>query len=75
MNNKKTCEVCGRNEALVICDGCGKALCRECRCMDIWGSGAEDLTLKYFCPACKEDPEVNPWGAFEAEPKKVANAA
>jgi len=33
--------------------------------MEIWGSGAEDLTIKYLCPACKEDPDINPWGAYD----------
>jgi len=63
--DKKTCEVCGKNKAVDICAGCGKALCRECRKMEIWGSGAEDLTVKYFCPRCKEDPDINPWGAYD----------
>ena len=63
--NKRLCEICGKNEAVEACAGCGKALCRKCREMEIWGSGAENLTVKYFCPTCKEDPEVNPWGAYD----------
>ena len=62
---EKTCECCKENEAITICAGCGKSLCRQCRKMEIWGSGAENLTVKYFCPECKEDPDINPWGAYD----------
>ena len=61
----KRCAVCGQQEAIDVCEGCGIPLCRKCRQMEIWGGGAEDLTVKHFCPQCKQDPEVNPWGAFE----------
>lgn len=59
------CSVCGRDEAVDVCEGCGVPLCRKCRRMEIWGCGSEDLTVKHFCPACKENPDVNPWGAYE----------
>ena len=62
--NKK-CMVCNKNEAIDQCYGCGAALCNDCRQLEIWGSGAEDLSAKYFCPVCKEDPEINPWGAYD----------
>lgn len=62
-----TCAVCGAVEAVILCDHCDKPLCRECRTFEIWGTGAEDLSVKYFCPACKNNPDVNPWGAHENE--------
>ena len=61
------CGVCGRYEALMACDHCGKPLCPDCRKLELWGSGAEDLSAKYFCPACKDNPDVNPWGAREQD--------
>ncbi len=59
------CGVCGRREAFMSCDHCGKPLCPDCRRLELWGSGAEDLSAKYFCPACKDNPDINPWGARE----------
>ena len=80
MTRATRCEICGRDEALEVCAGCGKAMCRACRTFEIWGAGAEDLSVKYLCPACKEDPEINPWGAYDAVEapagkKSVAHAA
>jgi len=66
-NEKSRCEICGKAEAVTQCEHCGKHLCRACRKLEIWGSGAEDLSVKYFCPTCKENPDVNPWGAREQE--------
>ena len=62
------CAVCGKQIAVTACDHCGKKLCRECCKLELWGTGAEDLSAKYFCPACKADPDVNPWGAHGVEP-------
>jgi hypothetical protein len=57
------CAVCGKIEAVMSCDHCEKPLCRDCRKLDLWGSGAEDLSVKCFCPECKDNPDANPWGA------------
>lgn len=65
--NKTLCSVCGKAEAVDTCDACGKPLCKKCRKMEIWGTGAEDLTFKHLCPACKDNPDVNPWGAVNEE--------
>ena len=62
-----TCTVCGNKPAKSYCDNCATALCDECCKLEIWGGGAEDLTARYFCPACKDDPQVNPWGARPEE--------
>ncbi|MEN6475120.1 MAG: hypothetical protein ABFD81_13985 [Syntrophaceae bacterium] len=66
-DEKHMCEVCGKVEGVTECEHCGKHLCRECRKLEIWGTGAEDLSVKYFCPTCKDNPDVNPWGAREQE--------
>lgn len=86
-DKKQSCSVCGKGQAKTECDNCGTAICGECCKLEIWGSGAEDLSARYFCPACKDDPAVNPWGAYsnvvdekaavlqKAENKKVRVAA
>lgn len=61
------CHVCWKKQALTVCDHCGKELCSDCRELEIWGTGAEDLSAKYFCPECKDNPDVNPWGARPEE--------
>lgn len=66
-NEKHICAVCGEREAVTECEHCGLMLCRECRKLELWGTGAEDLSVKYFCPACKDNPDVNPWGAHTKE--------
>jgi hypothetical protein len=62
-NKNQKCVVCGKEQAKTECDNCGIAICGDCCKLEIWGSGAEDLSARYFCPTCKEDPDVNPWGA------------
>ncbi|PKN05615.1 MAG: hypothetical protein CVU74_00850 [Deltaproteobacteria bacterium HGW-Deltaproteobacteria-9] len=73
---KQICSVCGKAQVKTECDNCGTAICGDCCKFEIWGSGAEDLTARYFCPTCKEDPAVNPWGAhsnvLEADGNKEA---
>jgi len=67
-NKNQKCTVCGKEQAKTECDNCGTAICGDCCKLEIWGSGAEDLSARYFCPTCKEDPEVNPWGAHSNVP-------
>lgn len=65
--NLKRCAICGKAEAVDTCDTCGKAICKKCLKLEIWGTGAEDLTFKHLCPSCKDNPEINPWGAVPEE--------
>lgn len=65
---KQICSCCGKEQAKTECDHCGVVLCRECSKLEIWGNGAEDLSVRYFCPTCKNDPVVNPWGAHSNMP-------
>ncbi len=58
------CTVCGKKQARTECDNCGTAICGDCCKLEIWGCGAEDLSARYFCPTCRDDPDVNPWGAY-----------
>jgi hypothetical protein len=60
---KQLCSSCGKEQAKTECDHCGKSLCRDCSKLEIWGNGAEDLSVRYFCVTCKNDPAINPWGA------------
>ncbi len=57
----KICEVCAQKEAVVACNGCGKALCRECRVFDIWGYGCGHGDPVVFCKTCNADPAKNVW--------------
>jgi hypothetical protein len=71
------CSCCGKEQAKTECDHCGVALCRNCSKLEIWGNGAEDLSIRYFCTTCKNDPVINPWGAHSnisdnLEEEKVA---
>ncbi|MDT8273861.1 MAG: hypothetical protein RRA35_11795 [Desulfomonilia bacterium] len=61
----KSCEICHAHDAVVLCDGCQKALCRECRVFDIWCYGCGHGNTKAFCRACFEDPEINIWKGRE----------
>jgi hypothetical protein len=65
--NLKRCAICGKAEAVDTCDTCGKAICKKCLKLEVWGTGAEDLTFKHLCPSCKDNPEINPWGAVPEE--------
>jgi len=65
--NIRRCAVCGKAEAVDTCYVCSKALCKKCRKLEVWGTGAEDLTFRNLCEKCKNDPEVNPWGAPNEE--------
>ena len=60
---ERKCTACGKKEAKTECDNCRTAICGDCCKLEIWGGGAEDLSARYFCPTCKDDPDVNPWGA------------
>lgn len=71
-NKSQKCTVCGKENAKTECDNCGTAICGDCCKLEIWGSGAEDLSARYFCPTCKEDPDVNPWGAYSNVVDKTA---
>lgn len=54
------CQICSAPDALSVCEGCGKALCRKCRSMEIYGSQEQELVIRYFCLSCSKDPAVNP---------------
>jgi hypothetical protein len=53
------CEVCKDKDPVSRCDGCGRSLCKRCRNMEIYGSKSFEISIKYFCPTCIRDPEVN----------------
>lgn len=61
----KLCEVCRRNEAVVVCNGCGRPLCPECRVFDIWASGCGHGLTRVFCRKCDADPMINFWKASD----------
>jgi hypothetical protein len=55
-----SCESCG-GAAIVLCDGCGRALCERCRVFDIWCYGCGHGDTKAFCRPCYDNPDVNIW--------------
>ena len=55
------CGHCGKNNAVIECDGCGKHLCEKCRIFDIWNYGCGHGDTKAFCPLCNSDPAINVW--------------
>lgn len=61
LTEKRDCEVCRRREAVVLCDGCGRALCRECRVFDIWAYGCGHGDTHVFCKTCNDNPDINIW--------------
>ena len=61
----RVCEVCNQQEAVVVCNGCGKPLCKECRIFDIWCYGCGHGNSMVFCKACNENPAINFWKSAE----------
>ena len=55
-----TCTLCGK-EAVVLCDGCDKPLCKDCRVFDIWCHGCGTGDVHVFCRECFNNPEINIW--------------
>ena len=58
------CEICGHGQAIIYCDHCGKALCKDCRKFDLWAYGCGNIDPKVFCPTCNDDIHANPWGGI-----------
>lgn len=58
--SESKCEICGRNDTVVACNGCGKMLCKRCRSLEIYTQQAGEITVKHFCSTCKSDPGLNP---------------
>ena len=61
----KVGEVCGKSEAVVIGNGCRKALGEECRVFDIWGYGCGHENPMFFGGKCDSHPTNHLWKAFE----------
>jgi hypothetical protein len=62
IDDGKMCDICGMQTAIILCDGCGKPLCKECRHFDLWSYGCGHIDPKVFCLTCLNDIEINPWG-------------
>ncbi len=55
----KLCEICSTHDAITVCEGCGKRLCKKCRSIEIYGSKDLEVTVKSFCQSCGNDPGIN----------------
>jgi len=62
IKEKIPCSVCGKNDAIIYCDGCNIPLCKECRKFDMWSYGCGHIDPKVFCGSCIDDININPWG-------------
>ena len=60
--NSCSCDVCGEREAAVACDGCRRPLCKKCRSIEIWRTSKEDVTLRSFCPQCRDSARMSRQG-------------
>ena len=54
------CAICGGSDRVTRCGGCGRSLCKRCRSMEIYVQVDGEITIKYFCSDCGDDPRVNP---------------
>ncbi len=70
MENRQSgssCEICG-GKVFTVCPGCGKAVCQACARFELIGSGCGSVWPVYYCPACVQDPVINP-NAILREPE------
>ncbi|HVN71199.1 MAG TPA: hypothetical protein VMU10_04175 [Desulfomonilia bacterium] len=58
----KFCSMCFDRQAITECDGCLRPLCKKCRNIEIWRTTGDEVTIKSFCPDCRDNPQVNPLG-------------
>ena len=61
-DGKSICGICSIRNSVVLCDGCSKPLCMECRKFEMWAYGCGHIDPKAFCHNCFDDIQVNPWG-------------
>jgi len=61
-NDMKYCGLCLTNLAVTECSGCLRPLCKKCRNLEIWRTPDEEVSIRSFCPQCRDNPEVNPQG-------------
>jgi hypothetical protein len=60
-DNYGKCRVCGKKEAIILCDGCEIGLCKDCRKFDLWGYGCGHVDTRVFCSTCFDDIKINPF--------------
>jgi len=53
------CAVCQKNNAIAECDICRRPLCKKCRSLEILRAPQDEVTVKSFCPQCKEEQKIN----------------
>jgi len=56
------CGMCGKRQAVVICNGCEVPLCKECQMFEMWCYGCGHADTKAFCYKCYHDIDINPYG-------------
>lgn len=53
--NGSMCSICNERAAVIECDGCQRPLCKKCRSIEIWRSPGKEVSIRYFCPQCRDD--------------------
>ena len=65
------CAVCREPKVFTACLGCGKPVCERCARFELIGSGCGCVWPAYYCPACVQDPAINPNASLrEPEPSE-----
>jgi hypothetical protein len=54
----RICAVCLKNSAVAECEVCRRPLCKKCRNIEILRTPQEEVTVKSFCPQCREEQET-----------------
>ncbi len=68
-NSEPVCLVCGERKVFTTCTGCSRTICESCSRFELVGSGCGTVWPVYYCPACAQDPDINP-NAVLREPEK-----
>lgn len=61
---RETCGHCGKRLSFIKCTGCELALCQECACFELIGSGCGTVIPAYYCLVCVKDARINPNAVF-----------
>ena len=63
VTDNRKCGVCGQKEAIMLCNGCGVPLCRDCYRFDLYAHDCASIDPLILCSTCYDDIDINPYGA------------
>jgi len=67
VTDTQKCGACNKNDAVMLCTGCGIPLCRSCYHFDLFAFGCGSATPLVLCDTCYNDIDINPYRAKESE--------